>query len=88
MQQAQAEVKKSLVANHEIFASTLEEYSAQVRGESKRGATNPATAAKNMKASANSFRTRGLQSQDLVRKLDQASEELINKVVACLKTKA
>lgn len=87
MQRAQAEIKKSLVANHDLFASTIEEYADEAAGVSMRGPKNPVDVAKNMRLSAKSFRIRGFRSQLLVNKLDKASEVLLGKVAVCLSVK-
>lgn len=77
MKQAQSQIMQSLVNNHEAFASTMEEYSETVTKA-------PSTTAKDMSKSAQAFRTRGVQGKRIAAKLDQATNELIQKISNCL----
>lgn len=81
MQQAQQQVMSSLINNHETFASALEEYSTVIDA-TPRGAS---IVAKKMNDSAEAFRTRGLQGNKIALKLTHATNDLLVRVVACLK---
>lgn len=83
MKRAQVDMMESLVNNHETFASTMEEYSSSV-SNSKGGTLNRAIS-KKMGASAQAFRTRGIQGKRMQLKFEQASSDLISRVEACLK---
>lgn len=82
MKEAQASIQSSLVANHEMFASTLESYS-QAMTESA-GRVHHVVSSK-MLSSAESFRNRGLKAQKTASKLDEATEDLIQRISKCLK---
>jgi hypothetical protein len=77
MQQAQTQIMQSLVNNHEVFASSLEEYSAAV-------GVAPVKVTKEMNKSADAFRARGLQAKRIADKLNQATSDLIARVSQCL----
>lgn len=81
MQQAQQQVLKSLINNHETFASSLEEYSMAIDA-APRGAP---IVAKKMNNSAEAFRTRGLQGHKTALKLTHATNDLLARVASCLK---
>jgi len=80
MHQAQTQVMNSLVQNHELFASTLEEYSTDVAANG-----GVKVLANDMNQSAKAFRTRGVQAKRLETNLDKATEDLIHRVLVCLK---
>ncbi|MNK91090.1 hypothetical protein D3C87_1111710 [compost metagenome] len=82
MKRAQQGMMESLVNNHETFASTMEEYSSSV--SVSKGGTNK-TIAKKMGASAQAFRTRGIQGKRLQMKFETASNDLMSRVEACLR---
>ena len=77
MKQAQSQIMKSLVNNHEAFASSMEEYSETVTKA-------PAVTSKEMSKSAQAFRTRGVQGKQIAAKLEAATSELIVKLSNCL----
>lgn len=83
MKRAQQDMMESLVNNHETFASTMEEYSSSV--SASKGGTLNKTISKKMGASAQAFRTRGIQGKRMQLKFEQASSDLISRVEACLK---
>lgn len=82
MRQAQQAVVMSLANNHETFASTLEETTAELELSSKK---IPARAIKSMNRTAQAFRTRGVKGKEQAEQLDAATTELMNQVAACLK---
>lgn len=80
MHKAQTQIMNSLVSNHETFASSMEEYSTVVSSAKGSGVT----VSKQMNSSANSFRQRGVQGQKMAKQLNQATEDLLARVAACL----
>jgi hypothetical protein len=83
MKRAQQDMMESLVNNHETFASTMEEYSSSI-SVAKGGPLNK-TISKKMGASAQGFRTRGIQGKRMQMKFETASNDLMNRVEACLR---
>ncbi len=81
MQQAQQQVMKSLINNHETFASSLEEYSMAVDSAHR----EVSVVAKKMNDSAEAFRTRGVQGHKTAQKLTIATNDLLARVASCLK---
>ena len=82
MRKAQNTIQMSLIANHEMFATTLDSYSealTQTAGKIHR------TVTANMSSSAQSFRDRAEKAQKTALKLDRATAELIQKISKCLK---
>ena len=82
MKEAQASIQSSLISNHAMFASTLESYSdalTESAGKVHRVVSS------NMSSSAESFRNRGLQARKTAMKLDEATEDLIQRISKCLK---
>lgn len=77
MRAAQKSIMSSLVNNHQTFAVTLEEYSEATMAA-------PKVTSKEMKRSAQSFRSRGVQGKKMADKLNQASDDLIARVASCL----
>ena len=77
MQKAQQTIMQSLVSNHQTFAVALEEYSATAT-------LAPKVASQEMKRSAQSFRSRGVQGQKMANRLNNASSDLIARVALCL----
>ncbi len=82
MKEAQSQIMNSLVSNHETFASTLEEYSDNL--ELASGEASKKSIAKEMKASAKAFRTRGVQGKRMAEKLQEATNDLLTRVSECL----
>lgn len=82
MKEAQTSIQNSLVSNHAMFASTLESYS-EALTESAGKAHK--VVASNMTSSAESFRNRGLQARKTAIKLEEATEDLIQRVSKCVK---
>ncbi len=83
MKKANQEITASLVNNHETFASTLEEYSDSV--SSAKGSSLNKKISKKMGASAQAFRTRGIQGKRMAQRYESASEDLLTRIEACLK---
>ncbi|MFS4458616.1 hypothetical protein [Bdellovibrio sp. HCB2-146] len=83
MKKAQQQMMDSLVNNHETFASTMEEYSTSVSA-AKGGPLNK-TISKKMGASAQAFRVRGIQGRRMAQKFERASDDLMERVAACLR---
>lgn len=82
MKKANSTIHKSLISNHEMFSTTMESY-AEALSETAGRAHK--TVEDNMLSSANSFRERGLKAQKMSKKLDQASDDLINRIAKCLR---
>ena len=83
MKRAQQEMMESLVNNHETFASTMEEYSTSV--SAAKGGTLNKTISKKMGASAQAFRTRGIQGKRMQAKFQTASDDFTSRLNECLK---
>lgn len=82
MKQAQTTIQNSLVSNHAMFASTMESYSealTETAGKAHKVVSS------NMLSSAESFRNRGLQARKTALKLEEATEELIQRISKCIK---
>jgi arginine utilization protein RocB len=82
MKEAQTAIQSSLVSNHAMFASTLESYSdalTETAGKAHKVVSS------NMMSSAESFRNRGLQARKTALKLEDATEELIQRISKCIK---
>lgn len=82
MKEAQSAIQNSLIANHAMFASTLESYSEAL---SESAGKVHKVVSSNMVSSAESFRSRGLQARKTALKLDVATEDLIQKISKCIK---
>ncbi|MFZ3231260.1 MAG: hypothetical protein WA160_13715 [Pseudobdellovibrio sp.] len=82
MKKANSAIHSSLIANHEMFSTTLESYSEALSETAGRAHK---TVSDNMLSSSQSFRERGLKAQKMSRKLDLASEDLIQRVSKCIK---
>ncbi|MGZ3768197.1 MAG: hypothetical protein ACXVCP_05870 [Bdellovibrio sp.] len=82
MENAQKQVMQSLITNHETFASSLEEYSNAVRNAD--GSSKQMMVVK-MNESAQAFRNRGIQGKRMAVKLNGATDDLIKRVLACIK---
>jgi hypothetical protein len=82
MKEAQSSINSSLISNHAMFASTLESYSEAVVESSRSGQR---ALSNNMINSANSFRNRGLKAQKTAAKMDEATDDLIQRLSKCLK---
>lgn len=81
MKEAQTTIQGSLVSNHAMFASTLESYSealTETAGKAHKVVSS------NMVSSAESFRNRGLQARKTALKLDEATEDLIQRISKCI----
>lgn len=82
MKKANSSIHSSLISNHEMFATTLESYSDALSETAGRAHK---TVSDNMLSSASSFRERGLKAQKMSKKLDQASDDLIQRISKCLR---
>jgi ABC-type uncharacterized transport system substrate-binding protein len=82
MKQAQSSIQMSLISNHNLFAQTLESYSEALFDT---GGKAYRTISKNMNSSVVSIRDRGTKAQDTAAKLDEATEDLIQRISKCLK---
>ena len=82
MREAQSSIQMSLISNHAMFASTLESYSEAL---SQSGGKVHRVVSSNMSSSADSFRNRGLRAQKTALKLDEATDDLIQRLTKCLK---
>lgn len=83
MTNAQTQIMNGLVSNHEIFASSLEEY-AEIAGTDKPKELL-GSLSKSMKQSAIATRRRGLKGQQMTVRLSAATEDLFKRVQLCLK---
>ena len=83
MKNAQTQIMNGLISNHEIFASSLEEY-AEIAG-SVQPKEPLLSLSKNMKQSARVTRNRGLQGRQMTARLNAATEDLFKRVSLCLK---
>lgn len=82
MKEAQTTIQNSLISNHAMFASTLESYSealTETAGKAHKVISS------NMMSSAESFRNRGLQARKTALKLEDATEDLIQRISKCIK---
>jgi len=82
MKEAQATIQNSLISNHAMFASTLESYSEALTDSA--GKVHKVVSS-NMMSSADSFRNRGLQARKTAIKLEEATEDLIQRIAKCMK---
>jgi hypothetical protein len=82
MKDAQTSIQDSLVSNHEMFAITLESYSEALTESAGKAHKVVST---NMLNSAESFRHRGMQAHKTAAKLEDATEDLIQRVSKCIK---
>lgn len=82
MRKAQNTIQMSLVANHEMFATSMESYSQSL---SETAGRVYKVVSDNMASNAQSFRDRGFKAQKTAQKLDLATQSLIQKVSKCLK---
>lgn len=82
MRRAQRSILVSLANNHESFASSLEEVTADLELYSKKV---PAKALKSMNKTASAFRARGIKAKRQADNLDEATADLIDNVERCLK---
>lgn len=87
MQKAERSITESLIANHQTFASTLQDYSSTLGVSAAAGQPVTKEAVKNMSESAKAFRARGENAEKLSQRLDQASDEVIAKAIECIKAK-
>lgn len=81
LRKAQQSLLLSLASNHEDFASSMEELSADL-GHVKKA---PPKALKNMTKTAQAYRNRGLTAKRQAASLDQATLQLTEEIEACLK---
>lgn len=81
MKNAQQQIMKSLADNHETFAVSVEEVTAELE---LRSSKVPAKAIKSMNKTAQAFRQRGVQAKKTVEALGEATEDLIARVETCL----
>ena len=82
MKTAQSSVHATLVSNHEMMAQSLESYSEALI--SSAGRAHKAIS-ENMKTAAKSLRERGLKAQNISKKLETNTDEIIKSVEKCLK---
>ncbi len=82
MKQAQSSIQMSLVSNHNLFAQTLESYSEALHDS---GGKAFRTISKNMNNSVSSIRDRGTRANETSVKLEEATEDLIQRIAKCLK---
>ncbi|MBC7741031.1 MAG: hypothetical protein H7061_02460 [Bdellovibrionaceae bacterium] len=82
MKQAQTTIQISLISNHGLFATTLESYSEAL---SESGGKAYKTISSNMNNSVSSIRDRGLKAQKTALKLEEATDDLIQRISKCLK---
>lgn len=82
MKQANRTIQQSLISNHGLFATTLESYSDALIESAGRAHKTISTS---MSSSADSYRERGLKAQKMMIQLEEASEDLIQKISKCLK---
>jgi len=82
MRKANSTIHSSLITNHEMFATTLESYSDALSETAGRAHK---TVSENMISSAQSFRDRGIKAQKMSKKLEQASDDLSQRISKCLK---
>lgn len=81
MRQAQQTLLLSLASNHEVFASSVEDITSELRLSSKR---IPARTLKSMNKNAQAFRVRGLKAKHQTEQLDEATADLIARLSLCL----
>lgn len=82
MKQAQSSIQMSLISNNNIFANTLESYSEAL---SESGGKAFKTISSNMNSSVVSIRERGVKAHSTSLKLNEATEDLIERIAKCLK---
>lgn len=82
MKDAQTAIQNSLVSNHAMFATTLESYSEALTDSAGKAHK---VVSSNMMSSAQSFRVRGVQARKTALKLEEATEDLIQRVSKCIK---
>jgi hypothetical protein len=82
MRKAQQTLMLSLANNHETFATVTEETSLQLEMTNKKA---PKKVLKNMNDTAQAFRQRGVKAKNQAELLNEATVEVIQSVVACLK---
>lgn len=81
MRQAQQVMLVSLASNHEVFASSVEDITAELQLSSKKV---PNKTLKSMNKTAQAFRIRGLKAKRQAEQLDEATADLIERVALCL----
>lgn len=81
MRQAQKSVISSMVSDNEVYATTMESYSTALDRSS--GQTYKITSS-SLNKSAKSIRNRGLKMQKTAKKLDSATDDLIQRFAECL----
>lgn len=81
MQRAQDQIISTLLQNHELFASSLEEYSALAKTSPNGGSVMSSQ----MLETAKAFRLRGLQGKKIATGLNEATGDLLDRVIACLR---
>lgn len=82
MKEAQASVQETLVSNHEMMAQSLESY-ADALTESA-GRAHKAIS-ENMGKAATLLRGRGLKAQNISKKLETNTDDLVKSVEKCIK---
>lgn len=81
MRAAQQSLLLALAKNHEDFASSMEELSADLAHTKK----TPPKALKTMNKTAQAYRTRGITAKRQAASLDQATLQLTEDIESCLK---
>ncbi len=85
MKQAQLELIQGLISNHEVFASSMEEYSRLFNNPQRISAS--ALISKNMNQSAAATRRRGVSGKRMAKALTLATDDLIHRIGDCLDQK-
>jgi hypothetical protein len=85
MRHAQHDLIQGLISNHELFASSMEEYS-NLLNSTQKSSLSPFIS-KNMNQSAAATRSRGVSGKRLAKALDLATDDLIHRIGDCLNQK-
>ena len=86
MERAQGEILSTMIENHEMFASSLEQY-ARIAGsaESQGKKNNLPQVFQQMKLTAAVFRKRGAEGRKLQSEMDSATQDLFKRIRLCLR---
>jgi len=84
MRDAQKSLLTNMVSNNQTMASTLEEYSAQLKTSAKIRRPISAQDISSLHQSAAAFRAHGARESKLISKFNQASDRLFARIDACL----
>lgn len=82
MKAAQASVQETLISNHELMAQSLESYSEALLDSAGRAHK---TISENMNSAAALLRQRAIKAQNISKKLETHTEDLIKSVDKCIK---